>query len=324
MAGLEVAVGIDAKRLESIRRNPAYRGLVRPAVRFLRSRSGSADATDGGKPFQPARPVAALEDPEAAAIWNRIADIGWYHTIDLGHGIATPGFIDNRSTAHLFGIPTDLTGKRCLDIGTYDGFWCFEMERRGASEVIGIDVDSPDEYDLPRILAQRAAALEADGTGTPQERWSRQMAPVGLQWPGKGFRTAAEILGSRARREHLNVYDLGPDKLGQFDVVLISQLLLRLRDPATVLENMASVTKPGGCAIVAEGYDPDLEALSKPVSEFVGTSSMGIWWAHSIKSMRKIMETAGFERIEEVSRFPAENRVGSFAKVVLRGFIPSL
>ena len=31
----------------------------------------------------------------------------------------TPGFIDNRATTHLFGIPVDLADKRCLDIGTY-------------------------------------------------------------------------------------------------------------------------------------------------------------------------------------------------------------
>jgi len=37
----------------------------------------------------------------------------------------------------------DLTGKRCLDIGTADGFWAFEMERRGAAEVVATDVPTP-------------------------------------------------------------------------------------------------------------------------------------------------------------------------------------
>lgn len=33
----------------------------------------------------------------------------------------------------------DLRGKRCLDIGTADGFWAFEMERRGAADVLATD-----------------------------------------------------------------------------------------------------------------------------------------------------------------------------------------
>src|SRR5512142_3452399 len=36
-----------------------------------------------------------------------------------------------------------LEGKRCLDSGTADGFWAFEMERRGAAEVLATDVASP-------------------------------------------------------------------------------------------------------------------------------------------------------------------------------------
>jgi tRNA (mo5U34)-methyltransferase len=35
-----------------------------------------------------------------------------------------------------------LEGKRCLDIGTADGFWAFEMERRGAVDVLATDVAS--------------------------------------------------------------------------------------------------------------------------------------------------------------------------------------
>jgi tRNA (mo5U34)-methyltransferase len=228
----------------------------------------------------------------------------------------TPGFIDNRDTVHLFGLPQDMTGMRCLDIGTYDGFWAFEMERRGAAEVIGIDVDSPADHDLPRLLKQQAIQ-EAEQL---RKEWDKGLASLGLQFPGVGFRTAKEILGAKARREVLNVYDLSPKKLGMFDVVLISQLLLRLRDPQTVIENMFSVTR--GFAIIAEGYDAELESLSRPVSQFVGTQTLGVWWAHSIKSMRLMMEVAGFGPVEEVSRFNARNRAGNFTKVVLKGYAP--
>jgi tRNA (mo5U34)-methyltransferase len=253
-----------------------------------------------------------LTDEKSALIWKQVSEIGWYHTIDLGDGLVTPGFVDNRPTVHLFGIPTDLSGKRCLDIGTYDGFWAFEMERRGASEVIAIDVDSPIDYDLPlpaklRLLSDRELLAKIEGEREEGD----------LQLPGEGFRLAKEVLGSQVERVPLSVYDLSPERFGMFDVVLISQLLIRLRDPQTAIENMRSVCR--GVAIVAEPYNPALEMLARPVSEFVGTERLGVWWSHSIKSMRKMMQVAGFDRVEEVSRFQVTNRAGSFQKVILKG-----
>jgi tRNA (mo5U34)-methyltransferase len=38
----------------------------------------------------------------------------------------------------------DLHGARCVDIGTADGFWAFEMERRGAADVLA--TDRPSHY----------------------------------------------------------------------------------------------------------------------------------------------------------------------------------
>src|SRR5215510_1655747 len=68
----------------------------------------------------------------------------WYHTIDLPDGSSTPGVFDTRAVAELVRWPAGLPGGRCLDVGTCDGFWAFEMERRGAAEVIAIDVDDLD------------------------------------------------------------------------------------------------------------------------------------------------------------------------------------
>jgi tRNA (mo5U34)-methyltransferase len=50
-----------------------------------------------------------------------------------------------------FPIPADLTGKRVLDIGAWDGWFTFEMERRGA-EVVAID-----RWDNPRFREMHAA-----------------------------------------------------------------------------------------------------------------------------------------------------------------------
>lgn len=319
VAGFEVGVTTDPERAARLQESLLYRRVLKPGL-DLATRRRIAREMPSAPPAAPfENPEPSGLDPDGAAIWNQVSKLGWYHTIDLGQGVSTPGFLDNRPTTHLFGLPDDMTGMRALDIGTYDGFWAFEMERRGATDVIGIDLDSPLDHDLPR-LAKKRLLEESGSEETVQGKVNAQLAQVGMQLPGDGFRLAKQILGSKADRRVLDVYRVSPETLGTFDVVMISQLLLRLRDPQTVIENMFSVTRR--FAIVAEPYDPELEAFPRPVSEFVGTEKVGAWWGHSIKSMKKMMEVAGFDPVEEVARFPVTNKVGSFSKVILRGHVP--
>ena len=76
-------------------------------------------------------------DPDR--VRDEIAGIAWYHSIDLGHGIVTPGLDDTRHRLPAVGLPNDLTGVTVLDIGAWDGFFSFEAERRGASRVLAVD-----------------------------------------------------------------------------------------------------------------------------------------------------------------------------------------
>ena len=86
--------------------------------------------------------------PDAIKDLQEQADkLSWYHTIDLGNGIVTPGVYDLRSLLQYYGIPESLAGKAVLDIGTASGFFAFEFERRGASVVVATDVPQED-YDL--------------------------------------------------------------------------------------------------------------------------------------------------------------------------------
>src|SRR5258708_262994 len=67
---------------------------------------------------------------------ERVARVKWYHTMELPGGIVTPGRYDTRAVPRRLPFPASLTGMRCLDVGTADGFWAFEMERRDAHEVV--------------------------------------------------------------------------------------------------------------------------------------------------------------------------------------------
>src|SRR3954452_19507637 len=124
--------------------------------------------------------VAAPTDPELA---QRVAAREWYHVLELGPGVVTPGWYDLREVVSRVPLPASLDGARCLDIGTFDGFWAFEMERRGAAEVIGIDILDPRAWDWPAGSSEQAIAdLERRKEG------------------GVGFDIAREALGMAATR----------------------------------------------------------------------------------------------------------------------------
>jgi len=72
---------------------------------------------------------------------GQLDQLGWYHSIDLPDGRVIPGIqtIDQlRERIAKYPIPQDLRGKRVLDIGAWDGWFSFEMERRGAT-VVAVD-----------------------------------------------------------------------------------------------------------------------------------------------------------------------------------------
>jgi tRNA (mo5U34)-methyltransferase len=133
----------------------------------------------------------------------------WWHEIELAPGIVTPGDDSNRSKLPILdalGLPAAMNGLRALDIGCSDGYFTFEMERRGA-RVVAIDF-VPDSY--------------------------------------TGFATARQILGSQAEYRMDNVYNLTPHEYGAFDVVLFMGVLYHLRKPLAALDAIRSVMKPGG------------------------------------------------------------------------------
>src|SRR6478672_7410803 len=89
-----------------------------------------------------------VEGAETRELTEAISAIAWYHTLELAPGVVTPGWLDHRGILADIPLPPSLAGKRCLDVGTFNGFWAFEMERRGG-EVVAIDVLDPVRWDWP-------------------------------------------------------------------------------------------------------------------------------------------------------------------------------
>jgi len=90
---------------------------------------------------------------------DELERLGWYHSLELPDGRVIAGFqsIDQlRARIAQFPIPEDLRGKRVLDIGAWDGWFSFEMERRGA-EVMAVDSIEQGRFRAAReMLGSRA------------------------------------------------------------------------------------------------------------------------------------------------------------------------
>jgi tRNA (mo5U34)-methyltransferase len=85
---------------------------------------------------------------------EELARLGWYHTMELPDGRVIPGFLTLdvlRNRLAQFPIPPDLHGKRVLDIGAWDGWFTFALERRGA-QVMAVDSTPFEGFRIARDL----------------------------------------------------------------------------------------------------------------------------------------------------------------------------
>ncbi|MDA8073252.1 MAG: class I SAM-dependent methyltransferase [Actinomycetota bacterium] len=225
----------------------------------------------------------------------------WYHSIDLGDGVVTPGMFDHRAAVDRYLVPEDLSGLRCLDVGTMDGFWAFTMERRGAAEVVALDVEDPEALDWPPALRPRIVKTLDE---TKADR----------------FELVRRALGSKVQRQICSVYDLGP-QLGRFDVVFCGDLLVHLKDPVTAVQRIHGVT--GHSAIVANPVKEHFLYRRRPLAQFDGIAEFE-WWLPNQAALERLMASAGFVRLEAGRPFdlpavgggPWKGRRG-----VVRGFV---
>lgn len=90
---------------------------------------------------------------------------GLYHSFLLPNGKVAEGSMDlawQQARLESFRLPADLSGKRVLDIGPWDGYYTFEMERRGA-RVTAIDVVDLDTFrSLHRAFHSSATYIQAE------------------------------------------------------------------------------------------------------------------------------------------------------------------
>jgi tRNA (mo5U34)-methyltransferase len=194
---------------------------------------------------------------------DRVQKIRWFHTMDLGNGIITPGLETTLQKLDWIGLPRDFTGKTVLDVGAWDGFFSFECERRGAKRVLSTDSL------MWRLETGRA-----------------------------GFDTAREALDSNVESLEIDVMELSPERVGgTFDVVLFLGVLYHMRDPMLALERAASVT---GERMILETHldvlDVPRPAMAfYPFDELAGDHSN--WVGPNLLGVEAMLLATGFREV---------------------------
>jgi tRNA (mo5U34)-methyltransferase len=150
---------------------------------------------------------------QSKSIKNQIDSIKWFHTFDTEtFGFSTKGKkLPNKDEIQKWGFfPNMFKNKTVLDIGAWDGYNSFYAEKAGARRVLAID----------------------------NPCWS------GNSWGTKeGFDLAHKLIQSRVESLDINLYNITPEKIGTFEVVLMLGVLYHLTDPFDGLKKAASVTK---------------------------------------------------------------------------------
>ncbi|MCU1427039.1 MAG: hypothetical protein JWL83_1039 [Actinomycetia bacterium] len=229
---------------------------------------------------------ASAGEPNGA---DAVSDHPWYHTIEFPDGYVTEGHYDHRVLVPRYGLPDDLRGKTALDVGSGDGFWAFELERRGA-QVTSLDIETFADVDLP-------PALHAIFVEHPCNLFFRH-----------GFEIAHRRLDSRVKTINATVYDLDPEVVGTFDFVHAGDILLHLRDPALALQRLLAVTS-GEC-LIADCFDPALDALGvgPGLTRYRGGWDDATWWAPALSTLVQMVVDAGFADVQIVTTYSLANR----------------
>ena len=183
----------------------------------------------------------------------------WFHTfaLDREHGLYTPGKARDHGY-RLGSIPVSFAGLSVLDVGTFDGFYGFLAERRGAARVVAIDSEQYVHW--------------------VRERWAVELAG------GEGFRAIHGLLCSEVEYRRMDAFAL--DQLEErFDFIFCCGLLHRVENPLGLLNVLGRRLKEGGRILietygVRNGSDQD-GAIYVPAAGDVYRHDRYVYWQFS-------------------------------------------
>jgi tRNA (mo5U34)-methyltransferase len=233
----------------------------------------------------------------------RVDDVKfWWHSIDLGQGVVTPGAKDPAFIAReleSLRLPP-LRGKTVLDIGAYDGYYTFAAERLGADRVVALD-HFVWATDLPRAIAYWRDCKDKGVAPLPVEEtafWQPE------RLPGKrAFDTAHAALRSRAEVVVGDFMTMDIAPLGAFDVSFFMGVLYHMKDPLESMRRLAQVTRELAViethAVAFPGYEHLELCEFYSANQLNGDSTN--WWGPNLQALKGMCLAAGFSRVDVVS-----------------------
>jgi len=222
----------------------------------------------------------------------------WYHTIDLGDGLLTPGDYDYRFSLPAFQFPEDMKGMTVLDVGSATGFFAFEFEKRGA-RVVSVELPSIADWDMPTGLDREQTLKEL----MIQHRVNTidELHHVHLDGP---FQFCHERLKSKVQRCYCTIYELSPQRLGidAFDLVFVGDVLLHTFSPFRALSALAPLCR--GKLIIAQTMPSVVEHL--PAMIYVGGESRSqdcrSWFMPNELCFENMLKRLGFKSVTVVGK----------------------
>jgi tRNA (mo5U34)-methyltransferase len=206
----------------------------------------------------------------------------WFHCIDLGGGLKT-------KTASVMGepiehpeptwqlvrqcLPADLRGKSLLDVGCNAGFYSVEAKRRGAKRVLGVD-------------AQRKHIRQA--------LFVRKVLDLDIEY------------------RRMDVYELDPCVIGEFDITLALGLVYHLKHLVLGLEKLYGVTRellivetaiippeqtPQSFVQTLGRFEQTLHPLACVANSGAGPEAVFNWFLPSPAALKTLLENTGFDDV---------------------------
>lgn len=220
-------------------------------------------------------------------IKNQMDKIKWFHSMDLGHGLVTPGRDNTAIKLEMIKMPSNLTGLSVLDIGAWDGFFSFEAERRGARRVLAVD----------------SFCWNGEGWGTKA-----------------GFLLARKALESHVEDREMEVLDLSPETVGTFDLVLFLGVLYHMKYPQRALERVASVTAD---RLIIETHVDFLTTPTPALAYYPGNeldNDYTNWCGPNVAALEWMLREVGFTDLQRVLSPSRRGRIRrAFKKAFIEG-----
>lgn len=237
-----------------------------------------------------------------------VGRMGWYHEIDLGDGVHTPGGKTQADIAReweLFALGK-LRGRSVLDIGGIDGAFAFLAERDGARHVAVLDhyLWATDADHYTRIYHEHVEAGKTPPAPHESKAWHPQTLPT--RWR---FDTAKQALGSKVEPITLDFADCDLPAVGTWDVVLYIGVLYHMPDPVRALRRVAAVTREQAIieteAMFIRGHP---EALWRFFPDGELNHDRSNWWAPNINALMGLLGAAGFRDGEILAGEPEDDK----------------